>query len=237
MRSIGHGGTGGNPFDDLDPFNLSGLGNQKITSITVGHGDYVDYIGVGGSGDNWPSSGSGHGGYEGQMDTFSLDDDEWLTEIHGRSGSYLDQVVFYLNSGHVSPVYGGYGGVPFIEKMDKGIIKAFFGRSGSYVDQLGVYFAKLGPTPVLVTPVNGQTFKRFHTARKTTLIWRPVADPAAGYYVEVQYLLQPGDWKPLTSQSIQGTSLTFDFPGAYPGRWRVSAAGHFSEWWSFTYAV
>ena len=135
VRSMGHGGTGGGAFDDLNS-----LGNQlgKIKSITVRH---VDSIAV----TYGPATRSSHGGGGGGEDRFDLEDDEWLTEIRGRSGLYLDQVQFFLSSGRVSPVYGGYGGGPFIERRDNSIIKAFFGRSGLYIDQLGVYFANRVP--------------------------------------------------------------------------------------------
>jgi hypothetical protein len=116
-------------FDDL---NTIGTQLGKITSITVRHGVYVDSIAVAYKG----THGSSHGGGGGSEDTFDLEDDEWLTEIRGRSGALLDQGQFFLSSGRVSPVYGGYGGAPFAESRANMIVKAFFGRSGLYIDQL-----------------------------------------------------------------------------------------------------
>jgi hypothetical protein len=88
------------------------------------------------------------------LSDFILEDDEWVTEIRGRAGSRIDQVQFFLNSGRVSPVYGGNGGQPFVLKKDKNIVKSFFGRSGSGVDQLGVYFEDAKPIKVLITKMD-----------------------------------------------------------------------------------
>jgi hypothetical protein len=92
-----------------------------------------------------------HGGNRGNPDTFSLADDEWLTEIRGQCGSKLDHIQFFLSSGRVSAIYGGNGGRPFRETTDNSIIKAFYGRSGSLVDQIGVYFANAQPLSMVIT--------------------------------------------------------------------------------------
>jgi len=143
VRSNGHGGNGGLPFDDLEE---SGNFLGKISSITVRHGSFVDNICIqykGGS--SYP-----HGGTGGEEDVFYLNDDEWVTKIEGRSGKHLDQVQFILNSGERSPRYGGTGGEPFEEQMDGRIVKSVFGRSGSVIDQLGVYFEDAKPIEVLI---------------------------------------------------------------------------------------
>jgi hypothetical protein len=148
VRSGAHGGTGGNPFDDLSAAgNLLG----KITAITVRHGSVVDDIAA--SYDGQPGS-NAHGGNGGNQDTFSLGPDEWVTQIRGRSGSLLDQVQFFLNSGRVSPVYGGNGGNPFTENRANSVVKSFFGRSGSQVDQLGFYFEDAKPLSIDITSMN-----------------------------------------------------------------------------------
>jgi hypothetical protein len=147
-RSGEHGGTGGNDFDDLQS---AGTVLGKIKSITVRHGLQVDNIAP--SYDGYSGS-TAHGGGGGTSDTFTLDDNEWLTEIRGRSGAQLDQVQFFTSSGRVSPVYGGNGGNPFIERKDNSIIKAFFGRSGQLIDQLGVYFDDAKPTSIEVTSIH-----------------------------------------------------------------------------------
>lgn len=81
---------------------------------------------------------------------------------------------------------------------------------------------RFSPAPQPVSPKDGQVFKHF--PRKTTLKWKPVPG-AKSYTVEIQFG-QPGggSWKALrTAPNIQGTSHTFNFIGAQPGRWRVWA--------------
>jgi hypothetical protein len=60
---------------------------------------------------------------------------------------------------------------------------------------------------------------------------------------------QVGQWctdvgrKWVLSPALSGTSWTFDFVGAQPGRWRVWAIsstgspGPKSGWWTFTYTI
>jgi hypothetical protein len=134
VRSAEHGGAGGSAFDDL-----SAAGNNlgKIVAIKVRHGDRVDSIDVSYAGQ---SGSTAHGGGGGSEDTFSLDPDEWITEVHGRSGDMVDQLQFLTSKGRVSPVYGGNGGNAFIESWPKSVVKAIFGRSGAGLDQIGMYF-------------------------------------------------------------------------------------------------
>jgi hypothetical protein len=141
-RSNAHGGTGGDPFDDL---SAGGLSAGKIQSITVWSGDRIDKIQV----TYKDGTQFTHGGGGGQQnDTFTLADDEWLVEIQGRSGDNIDQLLFITNKPpHQSPAYGGKGGKPFTLKKKAAkpgepdpVIRAFFGRSKDRIDQFGVYF-------------------------------------------------------------------------------------------------
>jgi hypothetical protein len=100
--------------------------------------------------------------------------------------------------------------------------------------------------PVHVSPPNGSIFDNY--PRTTTVVWKPVTG-AAQYMVEVdcfhccerdRWCTDVGrTWQ--VSPPLDGTSWTFDFVGAQPGRWRVwaiSAAGSRgpkSDWWTFTY--
>lgn len=146
-RSGAHGGTGGEPFDDL---SAGGYVLGKIMAITVRHGRWVDKIAALYEGQ---SNSNPHGGGGGTEATFTLDNDEWLAEIKGCSGAKLDQVQFVTTKNRTSPPYGGNGGSPFALRKDESIIKAFFGRSGSLVDQLGVYFENAKPTLIEVISV------------------------------------------------------------------------------------
>lgn len=80
------------------------------------------------------------------------------------------------------------------------------------------------PTPRLVSPPEDAQFYNF--PRTTTLAWEQVLG-ATGYNVEIQF--ESGDvWSSSDVVPVTGlvtTSYTFDFIGAQPGRWRVTATG------------
>jgi hypothetical protein len=98
-------------------------------------------------------------------------------------------------------------------------------------------------TPTLVLPADGAVFDIY--PRTTILTWDsvPYAD---SYLVEVQGQndvdLQWWNWR---SDTVTGTSYTFDFAGAQPGRWRVTAldstgiraSSDPSDWWGFSYTI
>jgi hypothetical protein len=100
-------------------------------------------------------------------------------------------------------------------------------------------------TPRLLTPADGSVFDTF--PRTTAVSWTAVPG-AVEYRVEVDFS-SSGEWAsesprhpiPPRSYSSKTTSISFDFVGAQPGRWRVSAidrGGRSSEpspWWSFRY--
>ncbi|MFZ6863077.1 jacalin-like lectin [Undibacterium sp. Ji67W] len=142
-RSSQVGGDGGSPFDDLA---VSGYLVGKIKQIKVRSGGRVDriettYDGIQGSPVTYAHGGDGGDDHP----PFVLNDNEYITQISGRSGSRLDQIKFTLNSGRESISYGGDGGSPFTLKLDGSVVKALYGRSGSEVDALGVYFAEAIP--------------------------------------------------------------------------------------------
>jgi hypothetical protein len=96
-------------------------------------------------------------------------------------------------------------------------------------------------TPRLSRPFDNTLFKDY--PRTTTLRWLPIKG-ATHYLVEVQYQLPTnGQWYDLPGYplAVQEDSYTFQFIGAQPGRWRVSAVGpeetksEPSKWWYFTY--
>lgn len=91
------------------------------------------------------------------------------------------------------------------------------------------------PAPQQVSPVERTTF--YHLPRHTLVAWQPVAK-ARGYAVEVKY--NGRLWRTLNT-SGDATFVTFDFPGAGQGQWRVFAlnrrgmGGIASPWTSFRY--
>lgn len=142
-RSATVGGDGGSPFSDLAS---SGYLLGKIKQINVRSGSRVDRIETVYNGIQGGPVTYAHGGNGGSENPpFVLNDDEYITQISGRSGSRLDQIKFTLNSGRESLSYGGGGGSPFALKLDGSVVKAFFGRSGSELDALGCDFAQAIP--------------------------------------------------------------------------------------------
>ena len=84
-------------------------------------------------------------------------------------------------------------------------------------------FAKI--EPVLLSPEEGEVMK--HMPRKVRLTWLKI-DGASRYQVEVQ-MQNPRDgvWMPtpvaLNRRIVETESMSINFPGSQPGRWRVTA--------------
>lgn len=78
-------------------------------------------------------------------------------------------------------------------------------------------------TPLLTSPASKVVFDHF--PRTMTLAWKPVVG-AVGYKVERQYCSPDGGqcWS-YTPVTVAAPSLTFNFVGAQPGQWRVTALG------------
>jgi uncharacterized protein YraI len=95
--------------------------------------------------------------------------------------------------------------------------------------------------PRQIAPPDGSVFDFY--PRTTTLEWSSVRG-AASYQLEIEFSYPP-DWQwssdYISGQTVEDTSFTFDFVGAQPGRWRVTALdengtpGAPSPWWGFEY--
>ncbi|RWX46278.1 hypothetical protein VT99_12321 [Candidatus Electrothrix marina] len=89
--------------------------------------------------------------------------------------------------------------------------------------------------PQQVSPAQGTVFH--HLPRRTLVAWQPVPR-ARSYVVEIKY--NGGLWTTLNTTG-EATFVTFDFPGAGQGEWRVMAQGRrgmngpASPWSSFQY--
>jgi hypothetical protein len=131
-----YGGDGGGGSSVMP---LGGLiTNNKISRIFIRHGSLIDAVQVewtlmDGS-KEWSARLGGAGG-TGTM--ISLDSDEYITTVAGRSGTLVDQLTFFTNKGRVYGPYGGSGGTPFSTTVSDGI-KGFYGQSGSLVDKIGI---------------------------------------------------------------------------------------------------
>ncbi len=101
------------------------------------------------------------------------------------------------------------------------------------------------PPPTQVSPPDGSVFSNY--PRATTLTWNAV--PGGARYVVQMQACDPAGCDAGSGHSdlspycvtVSGTTYSFDFVGAQPGRWRVAALkpdgelGQFSPWWGFTY--
>ena len=101
------------------------------------------------------------------------------------------------------------------------------------------------PAPVLESPYNGKIFDQGFP-RNTTFTWSAVPG-AKKYVLELMACSssKPNDcfvWpKDKPKHEVFGTTYTYGFVGAQPGKWRVTAidakgvAGTPSGWWTFRY--
>jgi len=90
--------------------------------------------------------------------------------------------------------------------------------------------------PQLLGPADGASFSE--VPRKTKFDWG-VVEGANEYQIEVEYKAG-NEWKLLKEVRLKSTSLTLDFVGAQPGRWRVCAVadnkkGPYTKWSQFSY--
>jgi hypothetical protein len=127
-----HGGGGGNAFsDDLTQA-------CRLVKVAIRHGKEVDgiqgtYVTPTGS----EFTGGFHGGSGGSPSEFTLEPDEHIVAVEGRSGGRVDRLTFITNKGRRHGPYGGDGGSPF--ELSNLAVGGFFGRSGSRLDAIGFF--------------------------------------------------------------------------------------------------
>jgi hypothetical protein len=132
------GGGGGDAF--ADPAQQVGA---RVLEVRVWSGDWVDAVQVLISlPDGSTRTGAKHGGSGGNLSTFRLDPDEYITGLSGRYGKYVDSVRIHTNR-RTSDVFGGRGGSRDL-RVDvpsgyQGI--GFAGRAGLYLDAVGLVYA------------------------------------------------------------------------------------------------
>lgn len=135
------GGIGGAPFS-----GRTAQPPTTIKQIQIKHGWNVDSIEIIWN-DGFTEKYGGDGG-DG-LDTFVLDDDEWLVGISGgrrdpSDGDFVKFLQFTTNK-RTSPTFGpagGFSGHPFAYQAPAGMrIYGILGRCGSYLDAIGVYMA------------------------------------------------------------------------------------------------
>ncbi len=149
------GGPGGSPFGDGEVGNyirsiypLPGpilAGGVQIARVRVFSGAYIDSIQV----TYAPSAGitgqpGKHGGGGGAPKDLLLQPGEYITEVSGRSGDYVDSLTIRTGGSRSQTMtWGGSGGSrSFDYKAPPGTeIVFFWGRSGQYLDAIGVDIA------------------------------------------------------------------------------------------------
>lgn len=138
------GGDGGLPIVDyVIP------AGARISEVKVTSGWYVDsiqiaYTDAAGAAHALP----GFGGNGLQEHRFILEPGEYLVGVSGRSGRYVDSIVFHTNL-RVSPSYGGDSGentFAFLAPENSEVV-GFFGQADWYVDAIGIVTR---PQPVVV---------------------------------------------------------------------------------------
>ncbi|KAI5004208.1 hypothetical protein ZWY2020_031451 [Hordeum vulgare] len=134
------GGVGGNVSD----MSMSDV--HRIVNVMVRHGNAVDSISVmyerkGKVKAAWTDRWGGEGG---NPSSFSLQQDEYLTSVHGHYGQFNGFVVvrsltFVSNLRSYGP-YGKEDGVAFeLHAGASGKIIGFHARSGQFLDAIGTY--------------------------------------------------------------------------------------------------
>lgn len=117
---------------------------------------------------------------------------------------------------------------------------AALGFAGCGKSSEDVQFQKT--TPELVSPVDGHVYEKM-PPRSMALEWRAMPG-AVRYEVEIEMQnVNTGVWMPapveISRTITDQTKLFTEFPGAQPGRWRVTgiSAGdtrsQTSDWWRF----
>ena len=132
VRTVESGGGGGDAFQD----DLTEV--CRLIGLNIRAGEYVDALQC-----IWSTpagstvSGTQHGGGGGSLNQISLDMNEYIVRVDGRSGIYIDQLTFTTNVGRKIGPFGGGGGDPFsLPNLNVG---GFFGQSGDLLDAVGVF--------------------------------------------------------------------------------------------------
>ena len=126
------GGSGGNAFSDNIPQD-----GAKVAGIRIRSGWGLDAIQI-----LYAKGEHRHGGNGGGENAFTLKEDEYLTKISGKAGSYIGSIQFHTNedtSNSYGTAQGQWAGADFtLEASANQQIVGFKGRSGSYIDAIGI---------------------------------------------------------------------------------------------------
>jgi len=129
------GGEGGIPFDHYQV--PAGAKLREIRLLTNRFVNAIQLIYT--DADGSISDLAPVGGMSGELQVFTLADDEYLTGVSGRCGWYLDSLRLHTNK-RESMTYGGAGGTEefHFDAPAGSEICGFFGSADWYIDSLGV---------------------------------------------------------------------------------------------------
>ena len=179
MANLVLGPSGGNGGHAFEGYTIPD--GAKVQEIRVNAGFYVDglqLICVDAAGTVIELS---HlGGKSGFRHTITLDADEYLTGISGRSGRYIDSIRFHTNK-RVTDSIGGRGGENeyHFEAATNGEVAGFFGRADWYLDSLGVVLRDRAVAAGAAASVAAASSASPVKAAKTTKAAAPKAEPKA----------------------------------------------------------
>jgi hypothetical protein len=141
------GGDGGTPFEDVGPGPLLPL--QKLTELQLRGEGYVDCL-VCTYGGGTPLR---HGGSRGNaQQPMALAADEYLSQISGRAGRYVDYLKLVSATGKTTEAGGGGGNYAFSWRTPPGqLIVGFAGSSYGYLDHITPLVCTIKPTTWMPT--------------------------------------------------------------------------------------
>ncbi|MBV8194337.1 MAG: hypothetical protein JOY80_02285 [Candidatus Dormibacteraeota bacterium] len=140
------GGGGGHFFDDTI---LTDGGARRIGAVLIRSGDLIDaiqtiYVDLLDTGPETVVSDQ-HGGNGGRPDDLPLNGGEYITEVYGHYGRFIESLTIRTNTGWTQ-TWGRHPDDPVFDfQAPNGYaIDGFWGHSGDYLDAIGVI---IGPAP------------------------------------------------------------------------------------------
>lgn len=199
MKEVKLGASGGDGGLPVEGYVIPA--GARISEVQVTSGWYVDsirliYTDAAGITQALPC----FGGNSSHAHQFILEPGEYLVGVSGRSGRYVDNIVFHTNL-RVSPAYGGAGGentFAFLAPENSEVV-GFFGRADWYVDAIGIVARALpavAETPAAAAEAPAPTpdakpVKTKKTARKSEIAPPPVVESARAVEVAVEVAAAP----------------------------------------------
>ncbi|MFN3334906.1 MAG: jacalin-like lectin [Caldilinea sp.] len=196
------GGEGGIPVEDYVIPAGARIREVKLTTGWFVDSIQVGYVDAAGAMRALP----GIGGHGDEVHSFTLEDDEYLVGISGRSARYLDSIRFHTNK-RVSPTYGGEGGEAeyFFLAPEGSEVVGFFGRADWYIDAIGIVARSL-PVSAVSAPATDEAkpTKVKKSAPKAKATTDGPIEAAAPARAKKTKSTSPVEPKPIVSTPVAG---------------------------------